>query len=208
MDWTSIYQSRITPREEAVQMHQIGDAHLSHRKRIGASESARRAGGMRLRTSERGDLPGADDRPRRLCEPGNGRSTCASTRSSSATTFAKRCRKGRADFTPVLLSEFPLFFKRGILPLDVAIIHVSPPDEHGFCSFGVEVGLTKSPGGIGEDHHCRSQPADAAHTGQFIHPCQPLEPHHPGQLSNPRNGHGGGGQPGSCRKDRRLYLPS
>ena len=53
--------------------------------------------------------------------------------------------EGRADFTPVLLSEFPLLFKRGHLPLDVAIIHVSVPDEHGFCSLGVEVGLTKTP---------------------------------------------------------------
>jgi 4-hydroxybutyrate CoA-transferase len=51
---------------------------------------------------------------------------------------------GRADFTPVMLSEFPLLFKNGILPLDVALIHVSPPDEHGFCSLGVEVGPTKS----------------------------------------------------------------
>ncbi len=56
----------------------------------------------------------------------------------------KAVQEGRADFTPVLLSEFPLLFKRGVLPLDVAIIHVSPPDEHGFCSLGVEVGLTKS----------------------------------------------------------------
>ena len=52
---------------------------------------------------------------------------------------------GRVDFTPVLLSEFPLLFKKNILPLDVALIHVSPPDEHGFCSFGIEVGLTKTP---------------------------------------------------------------
>jgi acetyl-CoA hydrolase len=57
----------------------------------------------------------------------------------------KAVQEGRADFTPVLLSELPLLFKRGILPLDVALIHVSPPDEHGFCSLGVEVGLTKSP---------------------------------------------------------------
>ncbi|GAB4496855.1 MAG: acetyl-CoA hydrolase/transferase C-terminal domain-containing protein [Anaerolineales bacterium] len=56
----------------------------------------------------------------------------------------KAVQEGRADFTPVLLSEFPLLFKRGILPVDVAIIHVSTPDEHGFCSLGVEVGLTKS----------------------------------------------------------------
>ena len=57
----------------------------------------------------------------------------------------KAVHEGRADFTPVLLSEFPLLFKRGLLPLDVAVIHVSLPDEHGFCSLGVEVGLTKTP---------------------------------------------------------------
>jgi 4-hydroxybutyrate CoA-transferase len=56
----------------------------------------------------------------------------------------KAVQEGRADFTPVLLSEFPLIFKRGILPIDVALIHLSPPDEHGFCSLGIEVGLTKS----------------------------------------------------------------
>ncbi len=52
---------------------------------------------------------------------------------------------GRADFTPVLLSEFTLLFKEGHLPVDVALVHLSPPDEHGFCSFGIEVGLSKSP---------------------------------------------------------------
>ena len=52
--------------------------------------------------------------------------------------------EGRADFTPVLLSEFPLLFKNRILPLNAAFVHLSPPDEHGFCSFGVEVGLSKS----------------------------------------------------------------
>lgn len=56
----------------------------------------------------------------------------------------KAVHEGRADFTPVLLSEFPLLFKNNILPLDVALIHISPPDEHGFCSLGVEVGLTKT----------------------------------------------------------------
>ncbi len=52
--------------------------------------------------------------------------------------------QGRADFTPVMLSEFPLLFKNGHLPLDVALIHVSPPDENGFCSMGAESGLTIS----------------------------------------------------------------
>jgi len=57
----------------------------------------------------------------------------------------KAVQEARADFTPVLLSEFTLLFKNGILPVDIAMIHVSPPDEHGFCSLGVEVGLTKTP---------------------------------------------------------------
>ena len=51
---------------------------------------------------------------------------------------------GRADFTPVFLSEIPRLLRdpEGLRP-DVAMIHCSPPDEHGFCTFGVEVGLTK-----------------------------------------------------------------
>lgn len=52
--------------------------------------------------------------------------------------------EGRGDFTPCFLSEIPLLFKNGQLPIDVALVHVSPPDEHGFCSLGVEVGVTKT----------------------------------------------------------------
>lgn len=50
---------------------------------------------------------------------------------------------GRADYVPVFLSEIPRLFREGSLPLDVAFIQVSPPDEHGFCSYGIEVGVTK-----------------------------------------------------------------
>lgn len=56
----------------------------------------------------------------------------------------KAVNQGRADFTPVMLSEFPLLFKNGHLPLDVALIHVSPPDAQGYCSMGAESGLTIS----------------------------------------------------------------
>lgn len=51
---------------------------------------------------------------------------------------------GRADFTPVFLSEIPGLFKSGRLPIDVALIQVSPPDKNGYCSYGVEVGVTKT----------------------------------------------------------------
>ncbi len=50
---------------------------------------------------------------------------------------------GRADFTPCFLSEIPGLFRTGRLPLDTALVQISLPDEHGFCSFGVEVGVTK-----------------------------------------------------------------
>jgi 4-hydroxybutyrate CoA-transferase len=50
--------------------------------------------------------------------------------------------EGRADFTPIFLSEIPRLFRSGDLPLDVALIQVAPPDQHGFCSLGVEVGCT------------------------------------------------------------------
>lgn len=51
----------------------------------------------------------------------------------------------RADFTPIYLFEYPLLFASGNLKANVALIHLSPPDEHGFCSYGVEVGLVKTP---------------------------------------------------------------
>jgi 4-hydroxybutyrate CoA-transferase len=51
-------------------------------------------------------------------------------------------REGRADFVPIFLSEIPGLFLEGTLPLDIALIQVSPPDEHGFCSFGVGVECT------------------------------------------------------------------
>ncbi|WP_133997583.1 acetyl-CoA hydrolase/transferase family protein [Dinghuibacter silviterrae] len=48
------------------------------------------------------------------------------------------------DYVPVFLSEIPQLFKRGILPLDVALIQVSPPDAHGFCSLGTSVDIARS----------------------------------------------------------------
>jgi len=52
--------------------------------------------------------------------------------------------EGRADYTPVFLSELPRLISRGMVPIDVALIQVTPPDEHGFCSLGVSVEITKT----------------------------------------------------------------
>lgn len=53
-------------------------------------------------------------------------------------------KDGDADYVPVFLSEIPELFVRGILPVDVAIVHVSPPDSHGYCSLGVSVDIARS----------------------------------------------------------------
>ncbi len=50
--------------------------------------------------------------------------------------------EGRADYTPVFLSEIPRLFRSGAMPLDVALVHVSPPDAHGFVSLGTSVDAT------------------------------------------------------------------
>jgi len=50
---------------------------------------------------------------------------------------------GSVDYVPAHLHDMPRMFKEGRLPLDAALVILSPPDEHGFCSFGIEVGVTK-----------------------------------------------------------------
>jgi 4-hydroxybutyrate CoA-transferase len=52
--------------------------------------------------------------------------------------------EGRADFTPIFLSEIPALIQSKHFRIDVALIQVSPPDEHGFCSFGVGVECTRA----------------------------------------------------------------
>ena len=51
---------------------------------------------------------------------------------------------GNGDYVPVFLSEVPTLFRSGRVPLDVALIHVSPPDRHGFCSLGTSVDATRA----------------------------------------------------------------
>ncbi len=144
MDWNKLYQSRIVSAEEAVTKIQSGnrvfltgncsvpqqilaalvkyapnlhDVEICQALSVGPADyvAPEMAGHLRVNT---------------MFISGN---------------IRKAVQEGRADFTPVLLSEFTLLFRNKVLPLDVALVHVSPPDEHGFCSLGIEVGLTKSP---------------------------------------------------------------
>lgn len=77
----------------------------------------------------------------------------------TADCFADKCRfqsffvasasreavaEGRADYTPISLGDIPALFRNGAMPIDVALIQVSPPDEHGFCSYGISVDIVKA----------------------------------------------------------------
>lgn len=55
----------------------------------------------------------------------------------------KNVNESNGDYIPIFLSEIHLLFESGKLPLDFALIHVSPPDQHGFCSLGMSVDVAR-----------------------------------------------------------------
>lgn len=78
-----------------------------------------------------------------LCQPelqGHLRQRCFFV--GSSTRSAIQC--GQADYVPIFLSEIPKLFRSGEQPLDAALIQVSPPDNHGYCSLGISVEATRA----------------------------------------------------------------
>lgn len=61
-----------------------------------------------------------------------------------STPVRQAVAEGRGDFIPVFLSDIPDLFKNDILPLDTAIVQVSPPDKQGYVSLGVSVDIARS----------------------------------------------------------------
>jgi acetyl-CoA hydrolase len=144
MDWNSIYQSRIVTPEDAARVIKSGDrifltGNVSVPQKVLGALVEYAPNLENVEVCQALTIGSAD-----YVKPELEGHLRVNTLFISH-NVRKAVHEGRADFTPVLLSEFPLLFKQGHLPLDVAIIHVSVPDEHGFCSLGVEVGLTKTP---------------------------------------------------------------
>lgn len=144
MDWNKIYQSRIVSPEEAVRQIKSGDrvfltGNCSVPQKILAALVEYAPNLHNVEICQALSVGPAD-----YVSPEMEGHIRVNTMFISA-NIRKAVQEGRADFTPVLLSEFTLLFKNGHLPLDVALVHVSPPDHYGFCSLGIEVGLTKSP---------------------------------------------------------------
>ena len=143
MGWNETYRARITTAEQAVQCIGSGDHVWIHagcanpeeltRAMVGRANELKDVEVAHLLTFGRAEYVGPQYagafRHRALFTGPNAR---------------EAINAGRADYVPVFLSEVPKLITGGILTVDVALIHVSPPDEHGFCSYGVGVECTKA----------------------------------------------------------------
>jgi acyl-CoA hydrolase len=137
------YKSKLTTAEEAVKVIQSGDRVYVHS--VAAAPQllvdAMTARAPELRDVEvihlhtEGEAPYADPK-------------YSDTFKTNALFVGANVRKavneGSADYLPIFLSEVPGLFRKDILPLDVAMVQVSPPDKHGYCSLGVSVDSSRA----------------------------------------------------------------
>jgi len=143
MDWAETYRQRVTTAEDAVRIIRSGDHVWIH---AGCNNPEELVRAMVARAGELQDVEvthlmtfGCADYALPRYEK--------SFRHRSLFTGANvrhAVNEGRADFVPVHLSEIPRLITSGALAVDVALIQISPPDEHGFCSYGVGVECTKA----------------------------------------------------------------
>lgn len=148
--------------------------------------------------SKRQDLDGVrlyhlhTDGPAPWCEPGcEGRIRSISL--FNGPSMRKPVEDGRADFVPIFLSDVPDLFISGAVPLDVAMVQLSPPDRHGYCSLGTSVDAARAAvdtarfviAEINEQmprtHGNTAVPLDRIDA--FIHTNRPLSEHLPGEES-------------------------
>ena len=143
MHWLELYRRRVTTAEDAVKAIRSGDHVWIH---SGCSNPEELIAAMVARA---GELEGVEIS--HILTLGH----ADYVRPEFARSFRHRAlftgpnvraavNEGRADFVPVHLHQIPRLIYDGTLQIDVALIHISPPDEHGFCSYGVEVGCTKA----------------------------------------------------------------
>jgi acyl-CoA hydrolase/GNAT superfamily N-acetyltransferase len=141
-EWRSIYEGRKKSAPKALEVIRSG-----HRVFMGSgcSEPQRLAHGLEER------LPSLTDVEilhilsvglTRFTEGGSDQCRLKSFFVASASREA--VAEGRADYTPINLVDIPGLFRSGAMAIDVALIQVSPPDDHGFCSYGIAVDIVKS----------------------------------------------------------------
>ncbi|HET8644463.1 MAG TPA: 4-hydroxybutyrate CoA-transferase, partial [Vicinamibacteria bacterium] len=143
MSWEETYRQRVTTAEEALKCVRSGGHVWIH---AGCNNPEELVRAMVGRASELRDVTVSHLMTFGCADYTDAR-YAASFRHRALFTgpnVREAVNDGRADWVPVFLSEIPRLIKDGHLPVDVALIQVSPPDEHGFCSFGVGVECTKA----------------------------------------------------------------
>jgi 4-hydroxybutyrate CoA-transferase len=143
MAWTETYRGKVTSAEEAVKLVRSGDHVWLHAGCNNPEEL------LKALVGRAGELHGVE--VTHLLTFG----AADHVDPKYASSFRHRAlfiganvrqavNEGRADWVPVFLSEIPGLIRAGVIPVDVAFIHISPPDEHGFCSYGVGVECSKA----------------------------------------------------------------
>ena len=151
------YHSRLMAAEEALRCVDVRNARLHSARMRRTGNTRRSADGAGAFCSRRGNRP-----------PANSGTAPITLRPEMAGHFRHNAmfiggnvrdavNEGRADYTPVYLSEIEELFESGAMPIDVALIQVSPPDAHGFCSFGVGVDTTMTAANVRALRGCASQ---------------------------------------------------
>jgi acetyl-CoA hydrolase len=143
MRWTEMYRGRITTAEEAVKAVRSSDTVWVH---AGCNNPEELTTALVGRGGELKDITLAHLLTFGRADYADPKYDGVFRNRSLFTghNVRKAIAEGRADYVPVFLSEIPGLIRSGNTRVDVAFIHVSPPDEHGFCSYGVGVECTKA----------------------------------------------------------------
>jgi len=143
MQWNETFRRKVTTADEAVKVIRSGDHVWIHAGCCAPTEL------IQAMTARAGELEGVEViHLMVLGEAGYAAPEHARSFRHRAMFTGANVRDaiaaGRADYVPIFLSEIPRLINSGLQPVTVALIHVSPPDEHGFCSYGVGVECTKA----------------------------------------------------------------
>lgn len=143
MRWQNIYRERLTSAEKAVKVIKSGDmvvfGHACGEPKSTVDALVERAN--ELENVRVVHMASYSERAKHV-DPGMENHFRLNNLFVSAGT-RRAVNEGRADFTPVFFHDIPLLFTRGELHVDIALIQVSPPDKHGYCSYGISVDYTK-----------------------------------------------------------------
>jgi len=139
MSWNDYYQQRIVSAKQAAAIIQNGDqlsyGHATGEPQLFAEALLEREKELAGVTFIHGLAMG----PGLYCDEKVDPDCVNHTTVFAGKNTRKAVQEGRASFAPMHFSDAPNAFRNGVIPITVAIIHVSPPDRFGYCSFGISV---------------------------------------------------------------------